>query len=204
MPMPPCSRWATLPIPAAGWPNSPAATRPPGAASRRAPIRRRATTSTPPRAQPAIFNISAPRRVPATTVLVWAAGRFILSTATSMRRPARPNCAGCGKNWLSIRQNAFSPTGITPCIVPGSRASIPAAGRRDRVHGIRQFIVGTGGAYPTPLLLPLPNSEARDSNHMGVLKLVLREGGYDWAFVPVAAGPLFQPDHGSAACHDNG
>jgi len=78
------------------------------------------------------------------------------------------------------------------------------AGRRDRVHGIRQFIVGTGGAYPTPLLLPLPNSEARDSNHMGVLKLVLREGGYDWAFVPVAAGPLFQPDHGSAACHDNG
>lgn len=78
------------------------------------------------------------------------------------------------------------------------------AGRRDEAHGIRQFIVGTGGAYPTPLLLPLPNSEARDSNHMGVLKLVLRDGGYDWAFLPVAAEPLFRPDRGSAACHDNG
>jgi len=78
------------------------------------------------------------------------------------------------------------------------------AGRADHVRGIRQFVVGTGGAYPTPLLLPLPNSEARDSNHMGVLKLVLRDGGYAWVFLPTAPDPLFRPDHGSAACHNDG
>ena len=78
------------------------------------------------------------------------------------------------------------------------------AGRLDRVRGMRQFVVGTGGAYPTPLLLPLPNSEARDSNHMGVLQLVLRDGGYDWTFLPAAPAPLFRPDHGSASCRDNG
>lgn len=74
-------------------------------------------------------------------------------------------------------------------------------GQADPVRGIRQFVVGTGGAFPTPLLLPLPNSEARDSNHMGVLKLVLRPGAYDWEFLPVGADPLFRPDRGSAACH---
>jgi 3',5'-cyclic AMP phosphodiesterase CpdA len=78
------------------------------------------------------------------------------------------------------------------------------AGRRDPARGIRQFIVGTGGAYPTPVLLPLRNSEARDSNHVGVLKLVLHDGQYDWAFLPVAGGPLFRPDQGSAACHGDG
>lgn len=75
------------------------------------------------------------------------------------------------------------------------------AGGRDDAHGLRQFVVGTGGAFATPLLLPLANSEARDSNHRGVLKLVLRANGYDWAFLPVGADPLFVPDHGSAACH---
>lgn len=74
-------------------------------------------------------------------------------------------------------------------------------GKRDDARGLRQFVVGTGGAFATPLLLPLANSEARDSNHRGVLKLVLREHGYDWAFLPVGADPLFAPDHGSAACH---
>lgn len=74
-------------------------------------------------------------------------------------------------------------------------------GQSDVKHGIRQFVVGTGGAFPTPLLLPLPNSEARDSNHMGVLKLVLRPDAYDWEFLPVGADGLFRPDRGSAACH---
>ncbi|MDB5959980.1 MAG: Alkaline phosphatase [Massilia sp.] len=74
-------------------------------------------------------------------------------------------------------------------------------GRLDTARGIRQFVVGTGGAFPTPLLLPLPNSEARDSNHMGVLRLVLRADGYDWAFLPVGADALFKPDRGSAPCH---
>lgn len=74
-------------------------------------------------------------------------------------------------------------------------------GRRDDAHGIVQFVVGTGGAYPTPFLLPLANSEARDSNHMGVLKLVLRDDGYDWAFMATGDNPLYRPDRGSAGCH---
>lgn len=74
-------------------------------------------------------------------------------------------------------------------------------GRSEPAHGLVQFVVGTGGAYLTPLLLPLPNSVARDSNHTGVLKLVLRDDGYDWAFLPTGADPLFQADRGSAACH---
>lgn len=74
-------------------------------------------------------------------------------------------------------------------------------GQLDNVAGIRQFVVGTGGAFPTPLLLPRTNSEASDSNHRGVLQLVLRDGGYDWRFLPAAADPQFRPDHGSASCH---
>ncbi len=74
-------------------------------------------------------------------------------------------------------------------------------GQRDDAGGIRQFVVGTGGAFLTPLLLPLRNSEARDSNHLGVLKLVLRADGYDWAFLPVGSDALFAPDRGSASCH---
>lgn len=74
-------------------------------------------------------------------------------------------------------------------------------GRRDDAGGIVQFVVGTGGAFPTPLLVPLPNSVARDSNHMGVLQLVLRDDGYEWTFLPTADDPLFRPDRGSARCH---
>ena len=70
----------------------------------------------------------------------------------------------------------------------------------DGTRGIRQFTVGTGGASvysfkPTPE----PNSEMRNSGTMGVLKLTLRTGAYDWRFVPVA-GKTFT-DTGSGACH---
>jgi 3',5'-cyclic AMP phosphodiesterase CpdA len=77
-----------------------------------------------------------------------------------------------------------------------------ADGRRDDARGIRQFVAGTGGAFPTPFLLARPNSEARDSNHMGVLKLVLKDGGYDWEFLAASNGdPGWLPDRGSARCH---
>jgi 3',5'-cyclic AMP phosphodiesterase CpdA len=79
-----------------------------------------------------------------------------------------------------------------------------AEGRRDDARGIRQFVVGTGGAFPTPLLWPRPNSEARDSNHFGVLKLVLGEDGYEWEFLEVpdqASGSGRRPDRGAGRCH---
>jgi hypothetical protein len=79
-----------------------------------------------------------------------------------------------------------------------------ADGRRDEARGMRQFVVGTGGAFPTPFLWPRANSEARDSNHDGVLKLVLGFDGYSWEFLPAraynsAAGVA--PDRGTGRCH---
>jgi 3',5'-cyclic AMP phosphodiesterase CpdA len=77
-----------------------------------------------------------------------------------------------------------------------------ADGRLDAARGIRQFVVGTGGAYPTPFLWTAANSEVRDANSMGVLRIALQDGAYEWTFLP--AGPLppgAQPDHGRGRCH---
>jgi 3',5'-cyclic AMP phosphodiesterase CpdA len=79
-----------------------------------------------------------------------------------------------------------------------------ADGRLDPARGIRQFVVGTGGAYPTPFLFTVAHSEVRDSNRTGVLRLRLYAGGYGWEFVEstrVASTGIVPPDHGSAACH---
>jgi 3',5'-cyclic AMP phosphodiesterase CpdA len=79
-----------------------------------------------------------------------------------------------------------------------------ADGRRDDARGIRQFVVGTGGAFATPFLWPRANSEARDSNHTGVLKLVLGEDGHEWEFLEAsgdASGTGHRPDCGAGRCH---
>lgn len=74
-----------------------------------------------------------------------------------------------------------------------------AYGRRDDKNGLREFVVGTGGAKLTPMLLTKPNSEVRDNSSHGVLKLTLNEKSYDWEFLPVA-GQGFS-DKGSQKCH---
>jgi 3',5'-cyclic AMP phosphodiesterase CpdA len=77
------------------------------------------------------------------------------------------------------------------------------AGRLDP-RGLRQFVVGTGGAYPTPFLIPLAHSETRDASRNGVLRLRLYAGGYDWEFLEATPPQLpnaSPPDRGSAACH---
>jgi len=79
-----------------------------------------------------------------------------------------------------------------------------ADGRLDRARGMRQFVVGTGGAYPTPFLLTAPNSEMRDSGRTGVLRLRLLDGRYDWEFLESARLTtlgLPAPDRGSDVCH---
>jgi 3',5'-cyclic AMP phosphodiesterase CpdA len=73
------------------------------------------------------------------------------------------------------------------------------AGRPDWERGVRQFVVGTGGANHYGFGPPLPNSEVRSSGTWGVLKLTLRPASYDWEFIPVA-GQDFR-DAGSARCH---
>jgi hypothetical protein len=65
--------------------------------------------------------------------------------------------------------------------------------------GIREFVVGTGGAGQIPLGTAEPNSEVRHSGTLGVLKLTLRASSYDWQFIPVAADGF--TDAGSGTCH---
>jgi PKD repeat protein len=72
-------------------------------------------------------------------------------------------------------------------------------GFSDPNHGIREFIVGTGGKDHYGFGTPLPTSEVRDSTSFGVLKLTLRDSDYDWQFIPVA-GASFS-DAGSGSCH---
>jgi len=65
-------------------------------------------------------------------------------------------------------------------------------------EGIREFVVGTGGASLYDLDTTQDNSEIRDNKTFGVLKLTLHPDGLDWEFVPVA-GSTFT-DSGSDSC----
>ena len=69
----------------------------------------------------------------------------------------------------------------------------------DPVKGIREFIVGTGGANHTSIASIAANSEVRNVDTFGALKLTLHPTSYDWQFFPVA-GKTFT-DSGSNACH---
>jgi hypothetical protein len=79
-----------------------------------------------------------------------------------------------------------------------------AQGRLDKAGGVRQFVVGTGGAYATPFLRLRPHSEARDASRNAVLRLRLHAGGYDWELLEAAPSALpnaSPPDRGSGRCH---
>lgn len=69
----------------------------------------------------------------------------------------------------------------------------------DHARGIREFVVGTGGKSHRPFGTIRPNSEVRNADAFGVLKLTLRDKGYDWQFIP-EAGKSFT-DSGSGTCH---
>ena len=71
-----------------------------------------------------------------------------------------------------------------------------SAARPDSSRGVREFIVGTGGAVLYDMGSPLANSE-RQIRGFGVLKLTLAADNYDWEFIPVS-GP---GDRGSGTCH---
>jgi alkaline phosphatase len=72
-------------------------------------------------------------------------------------------------------------------------------GRPDPAGGIRQFVVGTGGADLRGFDLEDPNSEVRDGSTHGVLELTLDVGRFAWRFVPVTEGGF--ADEGSGTCH---
>lgn len=65
-------------------------------------------------------------------------------------------------------------------------------------RGLRAFTVGTGGGELSTFGTIQPNSEVRNNNTFGVLKLTLYPTRYDWQFMPIA-GQTFT-DAGSAPC----
>ncbi len=72
------------------------------------------------------------------------------------------------------------------------------AGHEDRTRGIREFVVGTGGADLRPFLRQAANSEARFSVAHGVIRFTLYPGRYDWAFLATDSSVS---DAGTAFCH---
>jgi hypothetical protein len=72
-------------------------------------------------------------------------------------------------------------------------------GAADAARGIREFVVGTGGANHYTGHNAIPNSEVFNGSTYGVLKLTLSATSYSWQFVPVA-GQSFT-DSGTASCH---
>jgi hypothetical protein len=73
-------------------------------------------------------------------------------------------------------------------------------GKLDPEHGIREIVVGTGGKSHDLLGFATPNSEVRNWDTYGVLKLILAPGKYWWEFIP-EEGKTFR-DSGSGDCHN--
>ena len=78
-------------------------------------------------------------------------------------------------------------------------APLDRSGAVDREHGIRQFVVGTGGAHFTSGVSTLISGGEVAQNHtFGVLMLTLHPSSYDWRFVPIAGTSW--SDSGSETC----
>jgi hypothetical protein len=76
-------------------------------------------------------------------------------------------------------------------------------GTADAAYGTRQIAVGTGGGETLYTFAdPVPagsNIQVRDNKTLGVLRVTLKNGGYDWRFIPAAGGTF--TDSGSSTCH---
>ena len=73
------------------------------------------------------------------------------------------------------------------------------SGTADAATGIRQFVVGTGGASLRSFSTIRANSQLRNSTTYGVIKLTLSTDAYAWQFVPAGSGTF--KDSGSGTCH---
>jgi len=72
------------------------------------------------------------------------------------------------------------------------------SGNEQRPGGIREIVVGTGGADLRSFTHTAANSEFRLSGTYGVLRLTLHPANYDWEFLPVTGDIA---DSGSTVCH---
>jgi len=73
-----------------------------------------------------------------------------------------------------------------------------ASGASDPTYGVRQFIVGTGGAGLDTPGAKIATSQALNATTHGVIRLTLHNGSYGWQFVP-DEGTF--TDSGTANCH---
>jgi len=78
-------------------------------------------------------------------------------------------------------------------------APLNAAGAIDNTYGVREFIVGTGGAGLETPGAELPTSQVLNASTHGIIKLTLHNGTYDWQFRN--DGESSFTDSGTASCH---
>jgi hypothetical protein len=71
-------------------------------------------------------------------------------------------------------------------------------GRVDSARGIREFVVGTGGAELRTFPTVVANSELRATIAHGIIRLVLHQASYEWTFIPTSG--RFS-DSGIGQCH---
>ena len=116
----------------------------------------------------------------------------LFSSGSTAATPVAPRC---GRRWRPPAPTSWSTA--TTTTTSGSRPRPSTATRS--ADGIREFVVGTGGAPLRGFGRVAANSVARSAAAHGVLKLTLGAGGYTWAFVPMP-GKTYA-DAGSAACH---
>jgi hypothetical protein len=72
-------------------------------------------------------------------------------------------------------------------------------GHRDEQRGIREFVVGTGGARLTSFPWIQPNSEVRIKGEHGILRMTLWADTYQWEFLSAPDARLL--DTGRGRCH---
>jgi len=77
-------------------------------------------------------------------------------------------------------------------------APLGANGERNPKHGIREFVVGTGGRALYPVLRRAAASERVIAFRWGVLRLELGDGSYRWRFLAAPGGATL--DGGSGSC----
>jgi len=87
-------------------------------------------------------------------------------------------------------------------------APMNPGGEADPRHGIREFIVGTGGESLDETIPATPNLQASADQYYGAMKLTLRPGGYGWDYESAMLSPeapqgtpATYGDAGSARCN---
>ncbi len=73
------------------------------------------------------------------------------------------------------------------------------SGKQERPGGLREIVIGTGGAELGQFGRSAPNSEFRIAGEWGVLRLTLEPTRYDWEFLPSDGAGV--ADSGSTVCH---